>query len=141
MAKKAKNQEKAKEKEQKKCVVGYKRVVKESGDIGYIFDKLIPCCPNFQRWFERTGNFKLNSVNQPSLRETNGFNLVLRSDCFVLVNRLELSLGSLVETEVKFCQSCGKSVEMRCTQMIELKPRTRVIHDGYDEIVRWQEGK
>ena len=129
--------------EGRKCVIGFKRAFTSWDHLlyGAVFDKLMPCCDSFRKWFEITGHRKRNSFDIPSERESNGFNLVTRGGRFVLVNRIVMSSHNLFEDEVKFCQSCGASVEVKCTKSVELKPRKKEIPDGYDEEIKWQEGE
>jgi hypothetical protein len=123
----------------RKCIIEYTLAKKkESGDIRYFFDKLVPCCDTFKRLFEATVPHKTVSFQEPVVSEVNGMNLVTRGGIFKLVLRLELPRRT-IENEIKFCQSCKAEIRLKCTQKVDLKPKYRKILDGYDVKITWKQ--
>jgi hypothetical protein len=123
-----------------KCLIGYKRGIidKSTLVIGDIFDKIVPCCDKFNRWFDSTGPRKRVTFNQPAPQDMNGLNLAMRGGSLKLIFRLELSLRILMTDEMKFCPFCGAEIEVKCTKSVTLKEKTKEIFDGYDEEITWK---
>ncbi len=120
--------------QRKKCVVGYKTALTESGHVyGHVFSKLDECCEEFGQWFLRTGNTKVDNFNAGDgapYNEKNGFNFVTRGGNL----EMELRLGDPFKTGVmKFCFSCGAEIEIKETAKVTLQPKHHKVFAGYEE--------
>lgn len=120
----------------KKHVVGYTHAFTSYGhSYGERFDSLKNSCEKFQAWFTHTGNTKFRSFNSRGSEERAGINLIQRGGISLILRLTD----PVTEDHLKFCPFCGAELVLKCTKSIELKPKTKEIPDGYEEIVKWQE--
>lgn len=133
---------KVQEKPQKICVVGFKRAVVQGSVHIYeeVFDRLESCCDKFKRLFFDTGQNKISVFNGRT-DERDGLNLVTRATRMTLVLRISRTPGVIYEEKVNSCPFCERKVVVKWTKSVELIPRKKEVPDGYDEVVKWQEGE
>ncbi|MBI2064861.1 MAG: hypothetical protein HYT62_02265 [Candidatus Yanofskybacteria bacterium] len=115
-------------------IVGYTHAFTCGHNYGERFDRLKNCCEKFQAWFTQTGNTKHRSFNSRYPEERAGINLVQRGG-ISLVLRLT---DPAYEDDLNFCPFCGAEIVLKCTKSVELRPKTKQVPDGYEEIIRQQ---
>ena len=118
-----------------KHIVGYTHAFICGHSYGERFDRLEGCCDKFEYWFVHTGNTKYRSFNSRYPEERSGINLTTRG-VLSLILRLK---DPFYEDWIKFCPFCGAKIVLKCTKSVELKPKTKEVPDGYEEVIKWQE--
>ena len=122
-------------KPKKICHVGYVAGTMENGhSYGIRFDRLTPCCQEFRRWFNETGNVKIRNFDVTDAApygDRPGFNFVTRGQELLI----ELLTENPTKTgRVNFCPFCSAKIEVEKTGTVTLRQKTRQVPDGLEEV-------